>query len=152
MLSRDGVNAWTSGIIYVVVVKAVLLYGWETWVLTPYIGSLLGGFRHRVSHMLIGRQPQRGGWGWAGVSSTGGRDVVGKVTGCGGLHLPSTEHSHTVHCDQAHYGPVYGGGEASGVMGCQAVMGTSRFVLGRNVDSGSGGGMGGGGDINGTEM
>ena len=37
-----------------------------------------------------------------------------------------------------------GGGEASGVTGGQAVVGTGRLGLGRDVDGGSGGGTGGG--------
>ena len=51
------------------------------------------------------------------VSPASGSDGGGRITGGRYLHLPPREHSHTVHCDQAHYGHVAGGGEASGVMG-----------------------------------
>ena len=40
VLVREGADARTSGIIYVVVVQAVLLYGSETWVMTPHIGRV----------------------------------------------------------------------------------------------------------------
>ena len=47
VLEREGVNSCTSGRICVAVVQAFLLYGLETWVMTPHIGRLLGGFHHR---------------------------------------------------------------------------------------------------------
>ena len=50
-----------------------------------------------------------------------------------------------VHFDQAHYGPIYGGGEASGVTGGQSVVGEGRLRIGGYTDGGSIGGMGGGG-------
>ena len=54
-----------QGKLYLVVVKLVLLYGSETWVLTPRMQRVMGGFHHRVAHRLMGRQPQKG-WdvGW----------------------------------------------------------------------------------------
>ena len=67
------------------------------------------------------------------------------VTGGGDVHLPSLENSHTVHCDQALYGPGYGGGEASRFTGGQAVVGTESIVKIGDADSGSGGRTGGGG-------
>ena len=44
---------------YIVVVQAVLLYGSETWILTPHIERTIGGFHHRVVWRLEGRMPQR---------------------------------------------------------------------------------------------
>ena len=38
-----------------------MMYGPETWMMTPCIGRVLGGFHHRVDHRLMGRQPWRGG-------------------------------------------------------------------------------------------
>ena len=52
VLGREGTDSWKSGIIYVVVVQAVLLHGLETWVMTPHIGRVLGGFHHRVACRL----------------------------------------------------------------------------------------------------
>ena len=47
------------------VVQAVILYGSETWVMTPCIGRVLDGFHHRVGCRMTGQQPRRG-WdgGW----------------------------------------------------------------------------------------
>ena len=49
----------SAGIIYVVVVQAVLLYRSETWVMKLHIGRFWGGLHHRVAHRLTERQPQR---------------------------------------------------------------------------------------------
>ena len=65
MLIRELGDARTFVRIYVVVVQAVILCGSDMWVMTPRIGIVLGGFHHRVSHRLTGRQPRRGqdgGW------------------------------------------------------------------------------------------
>ena len=37
-----------------------MMYGSETWVMTPRIGRVLGGLHHRVAHRLMGRQPRQG--------------------------------------------------------------------------------------------
>ena len=60
MLGIESEDARTSRRIYVAVVQAVFLYGLETWVTTPCIGRVLGGFYHRVAHRLTGRQPLMG--------------------------------------------------------------------------------------------
>ena len=65
VLIREGVYARTSGSIYVAVSQVIMLYRLETWVMTLLIGRVLGGFRHRVAHRLMGRQYRRGndvGW------------------------------------------------------------------------------------------
>ena len=82
------------------------------------------------------------------VSSTDRSNVGGGVTGGGDPRLPPTEHSHTVHRDQTHYGNVSGGREASWVTGVQSVVGSGRFGLGGDADGVLGGGTGGegGGD------
>ena len=68
-----------------------------------------------------------------GVSPTGVRGGGGRIIGGGDLRLPSPEHSCTVHCDHAYYGPVYGGGAEAGVKGGQAVVGAGRLGLGGGV-------------------
>ena len=68
------------------------------------------------------------------VSPSGGSNVIGEVIGGRDLRISPPEHSFTFHCDQAHYGPVSRGGEASGVTGGQAVFGSGCLVLVRDVD------------------
>ena len=60
VLSREGVDSRTLGHIYLVVVQLVPIYGSETWVLTPHMQRVLGGFRHRMACRITGRQPRNG--------------------------------------------------------------------------------------------
>ena len=57
------------------------------------------------------------------LSPTRVRDGRGGITGGGDLYLPPLEHICTIHCNQAHYGPLSGGVAASGVKDGQAVVG-----------------------------
>ena len=88
----------------------------------------------------------REGW-WVIIYPAGGSDGGFRVTGGGDLRLPPLENSHTVHCDQAHYGPVSLGGEAFGFTGGQSLVGTRRLGLGRYADGSLGGRTDGGGVV-----
>ena len=48
----------------------------------------------------------------------------------------SLEHSHTVYCNQAHYGPVYEGRAEDGVRGDQEVVGAGLIGCGEDSDGG----------------
>ena len=63
VLSREGADTRTLGQIQLAVLQLVLLYRSKTWVMTPHIRRVLGGFHHRVSHRLTGSQPWRGRYG-----------------------------------------------------------------------------------------
>ena len=42
-----------------------MIYGSETWVMTPHMKRVLGGFHHRVARRMMGQKPQKGrGGGW----------------------------------------------------------------------------------------
>ena len=71
-----------------------------------------------------------------GVYPTDGGDRWGGLTGGGYLRLMMLEHIHTVHCDQAYCGPVYGVRDMSGDKGVQAVVVTGRPVIGGDLDGG----------------
>ena len=58
ILGREGEKTQVSRIFFKSVVQAVLLFGSETWVMTPRMGRTLGGFQHRVDRQISGRQPQ----------------------------------------------------------------------------------------------
>ena len=60
VMGRDGVDAWTSGQIYLAVVHSVMLYWSEIWFMTPHIGKVLRGFHHRVARRLTGIKPWQG--------------------------------------------------------------------------------------------
>ena len=60
-----GKVARVPGMFLKVVVQEVLLFGLETWVMTPRMGRFMGGFQHRVVRRITGRQPNRqvdGSW------------------------------------------------------------------------------------------
>ena len=44
ILVREGDNPWALGMFFNAVVQAVLLFGSETWVMTPCTGRYLGFF------------------------------------------------------------------------------------------------------------
>ena len=79
-----------------------------------------------------------------GYILAGGCDGGGGTEGCGDRRLLPPEQIFTVHYDQAHYGPVYGGGAETGTMGIQSVLGTGRVGFGGDADGGLGGGTEGG--------
>ena len=66
ILKWEGVYPIILRKLYKAVVKDTLLFGEETWVMTPRIGKTLGGFHHRVAGRLEGIQPRQ---------DTGGRWV-----------------------------------------------------------------------------
>ena len=66
ILTWVGADPKVSGHFYKAVSQAVLMFGAETWVLTPRIERALDSFQHRVVQRLTGRQMRRRGDGsWA---------------------------------------------------------------------------------------
>ena len=61
ILYREGADARVLGNFFNVVVQAVLLFGEETWVLTPSTERALESFQHRAVRRITGRQLWR--WG-----------------------------------------------------------------------------------------
>ena len=60
ILSREGADKRVSGNFFKSVVQQVLLFGAETWVLTPIIERSLNSFMHGDARRITGRQPRRG--------------------------------------------------------------------------------------------
>ena len=50
ILSREGYEPQLSGLLFKALVQEVLLLGSENWVVTPYMGRALGGFRNKWSN------------------------------------------------------------------------------------------------------
>ena len=63
VMSREGADSRTVGIIYVTVFNVVMMYFLETWGMKICIGRVWGGFHHRVDLSLTGIQPRRGQYG-----------------------------------------------------------------------------------------
>ena len=67
-----------SGHFFKAVVQAVLLFGAQTWVLTPRMERALSIFQHMIAQQLTGRQPMRwGGWDLVLPSAGGGNSGSG---------------------------------------------------------------------------
>ena len=57
ILVWEGAFPRVLGVFFKAVVQAVLLFGSETWVLTPRMGRDLGSFQNRVARRITGRPP-----------------------------------------------------------------------------------------------
>ena len=59
ILSREGATPWVYGFFFKAVIQAVLLFGADTWVVTPHMGTAFGGFQTQLSRHLTGQIQQR---------------------------------------------------------------------------------------------
>ena len=59
ILGREAANTKKSGRFYLAVVHTILIFGLETWVVTPRMGRILVIFHHSVEIRLLGMQPLR---------------------------------------------------------------------------------------------
>ena len=78
ILSREVATKWGSGNFFKAVVQQVLLFGAETWVVSPMMERALSAFIHGAARRLTGRQPRNGRDGkWHYLSLEGGHDGGG---------------------------------------------------------------------------
>ena len=60
ILSREGADKRVLGDFFTALVQRVLMFGAETWVVTPRMERVLNSFLHGASRRITGRQPRRG--------------------------------------------------------------------------------------------
>ena len=78
ILSREGATKQVLGNFFKVVVQQVLLFGAETWVVSPMMEWVLSAFIHEAARRLKGRQPRKGRDGkWHYPSLEGAMKEVG---------------------------------------------------------------------------
>ena len=78
ILSREGATPRVSGFFFKAVIQAVLLFGAETWVVTPCMGTSLGVFKTQVERRLMGQIPRRIMDGmWKYTSAAVAREAAG---------------------------------------------------------------------------
>ena len=78
ILRREGATKRVLGNFFKAVVQQVLLFGAETWVVTPMMERALSAFLHGAARRLTGRQPWRGRDGeWQYPSLEGAMEEVG---------------------------------------------------------------------------
>ena len=78
ILRREGADLRVSGNFYKAVVQAVLLFGVETWVLTPRMERTLDSFQHRFARRITGKQPRQradGSWEYPPLAEALGEAV-----------------------------------------------------------------------------
>jgi hypothetical protein len=64
LLARDGASAKARGQFYVAITQAVLLYGCETWTVTPAMLKVLKSFHHKVDRRISGKMARLSATGW----------------------------------------------------------------------------------------
>ena len=78
ILSREGATKRVSVNFFKAVVQQVLLFGAETWVVTPMMERALSTFKHGAARRLTGRQPRKGRYGkWYFPSMEGAMQEAG---------------------------------------------------------------------------
>ena len=58
-MGREGADKRMEGRIYVAVVQAVILFGYETWLLDPHLDKALRVFHHWMAWRIVGMVPKR---------------------------------------------------------------------------------------------
>ena len=106
ILIREGADKRVSGNFFKAMVQAMLLFGEETWVLTPRIEWALESFLHRDARRITGKQPQREG-GWAmDIPSYEGGHARGGVQRDSEGHHKELEYGRAIHCNATDYEPL----------------------------------------------
>ena len=59
IIGRKGADPWTYGNFYKTVIQATLLFGAETYFVSPSIGKILDRFHHRVACRMAVMRPRR---------------------------------------------------------------------------------------------
>ena len=81
ILSREGAAPQVSGFFFKVVIQVVLIFGSDTWVVTPCMGKALGGVQTQVMRRLKGKLPLRTTDGkWRYTSEAMAREEAGFLT------------------------------------------------------------------------
>ena len=82
VLTREGADPRVMGMFYKAVVQSVLLYGCETWVVTPRVLAALEGFHNRMARWLSGMTPiylpQEDWWDYPPIEEA--REAAGMFT------------------------------------------------------------------------
>ena len=95
-----------SGNFFKAVVQAVLLFGAETWVLTPRIERALESFLHGAALRITQKKTaERGGWAMDIPSSEGSHSRGGVRSNSEGHHKEA-EYGRAIHCDATDSGPL----------------------------------------------
>ena len=98
ILSREVATPRVSGLFFKAVIQAVLIFGAEIWVVTPRMGTALGGVSDTGGKTDDGTAPaEDNGWDIEIHLSSGGKGGSGFLDD-GGIRQAAPEHGRTVYC------------------------------------------------------
>ena len=129
IFSREGADPKVLGHFFKALVQAVLLFGGDAWVLTPWVERALSSFQHRVVWQLTGRQTQWQGGG-GGVSSAGGNNFGSRIRGDWGLCHEEVEYGCAIYFSATNSGPLWTVCLEAVSVGVSAVVGAGSLVPG----------------------
>ena len=81
ILIQEGADPKVLGIFFRAVTQAVLLFGAETWVLTPRMERALSSFQHRVAQRITGLAGEETGRRELGIYLIGGGNGGNRLRG-----------------------------------------------------------------------
>ena len=132
-LGKGGANLRVSGIFFKAAVQAVLLFRFETSVMTPRMCRPLGGFQLRVSIPITGRHPWRllgGIWEYPLLEMAMQEAVFEKV------EEYVLRRKNVLLCNATNCGSLRGDGADAGDMVCKKVVGAEGTGFGGIVGGG----------------
>ena len=82
ILRRDGATPRVSSMFYKAIVQSKLLYGSESWVLTPTMLKALEGFHNRVARQISGEMPrlEKGSWVYPPIHTALGKAGLHRIS------------------------------------------------------------------------
>ena len=141
ILSREGAALRVSVSVFKAVVQTVLLFGSDTWVVTPHMGKALGGVSNHCGDTVYGTAPTEDDGHELDIHLGGNGKGGGMVLDDEEKHLAAVEHIRTVHLYTITGRNVLGVGKGTGGGSRDAVVRTGRTSSGGGVGSGRVGGV-----------
>ena len=147
ILSREGSTPRVSGFFLKAVIRAILLSGTDTWLVTPRMGKALGGGSEPSGKTVDGKSPTEKNRQDVEIHLVDSGKGDDGFPDNGGIRQAAPEQGCTVYLYTITVRPVSGVGEGSWGASRDAVVGTGgnlpvRVVGGNSVGGGRGGGRG----------
>ena len=132
ILGGEGAYRRTAGRFYLAVIKAVILFGSETWVVTPWLEKALACFHQQTVRQMTGMGPIRQldrTWVYTPIGAALVTVVLYEVRVY--ICLPP-EHCRKIYCDSSYHVLVSGGGAEAGSATLKEMMGASLSIYPRD--------------------
>ena len=137
ILNREGANKRVSGDFFKAVVHQVLLFGADTWVVSPRMERALNSFIHESARRITGRQPRRGWGGKWFYPLPGGVHEGRRVHRRKDVYKQKAEHNRAIHCNSTASGTLRGDNKERRGEGHNEVVGPEGDRLGEKKARGA---------------